>query len=71
MAEEEDTILEYFKILLDNRRSKGKLPKQTIAFSLDMDVIADIERLRGSTPRSTFVNQILRRWVIEHEKGYQ
>jgi len=71
MAEEEDTILEYFKIVLENRRSKGKLPKQTIAFSLDMDVIADIERLRGSTPRSTFVNQILRRWVIEHEKGYQ
>jgi len=69
-VEEEDNVLAYLRGLLEDRRKKGKMPKQVIAFALDMDVIADIERLRGNTPRSAFVNQILRRWLEEHNRDY-
>jgi len=68
MDEIEDiTLLDYLR----QKRAKGKT-KRVFAFTLDPEVVMTIDRLRGNTPRSRYVNNILRRWIEEHgNKGYQ
>ena len=58
-------------LLVDKRTKERTASKQIFAFTLDPDIILSIDRIRGNIPRSTFVNQILRRWLIENDKGYQ
>jgi len=59
------------EVIVGKRTKERTVNKQIYAFTLDPDIILSIDRIRGNISRSTFINQILRRWLIENDRGYQ